>query len=97
MTAADLWLLLLCSSGLLVVLGATSGMVNETLWVSEPLACAIAGVVLGPIGFGLLRLDSMTSQVDATILREAARMTLVIGTVGRLGVRRRSPSAGMDR
>lgn len=44
MTAADVWLLLLCSSGLLVVLGATSGIVNETLWVSEPLACAIVRI-----------------------------------------------------
>ncbi len=78
MTAADVWLLLLCSSGLLVALGATSGMVNETLWVSEPLACAIAGVALGPVGFGLLRLNPMTSQMDVAILLEAARMTLAI-------------------
>lgn len=82
MTAAEISLLLLCSSGLLVVLGATSGLVNETLWVSEPLACAIAGVALGPVGLGLLRLDPMTSPMDAAILREAARVTLAIAVTG---------------
>jgi len=82
LTAADVWLLLLCSSGLLVVLGATSGLVNEKLWISEPLACAIAGVALGPVGFDLLRLDPLTSPVDAAILREAARVTLAIAVTG---------------
>ncbi len=78
----DLWLLLLCGFGLLVALGATSGVVNELLWVSEPLACAAAGVALGPLGAGLLHLDPSASTQDAGILREAARFTLAIAVTG---------------
>ena len=82
MTEHDIWLLLLCTFGLLVALGATSGLVNERLWISEPLACALAGVVLGTAGFGLLRLDPVASPTDAAILREAARVTLAIAVTG---------------
>ena len=64
MTAHDAWLTLLCGSRVLVALGSTSGVVNERLWVSEPLACAIASIAIGPVGLGLLR--------------GAARVTLVI-------------------
>ncbi len=78
MTGHDAWLLMLCVFGLLVAFGATSGVVNERLWVSEPLSCALAGVALGPVGLGLLRLDPANSMMDATILREAARITLAI-------------------
>ncbi len=78
MIATDIWLLLLCTFALLVALGATSGVVNELLWVSEPLACALAGVALGPLGFGLLHLDPAHHPLDAAILREAARITLAI-------------------
>jgi len=74
----DPWLLLLCAFGLLTALGATSGVVNELLWMSEPLACAAAGVALGPLGVGLLHLDPAASTLDAAILREAARFTLAI-------------------
>ena len=74
----DLWLLLLCGFGLLVALGTTYGVVNELLWVSEPLVCAAAGVALGPLGAGLLHLDPSVSTLDAGILREAARFTLAI-------------------
>jgi NhaP-type Na+/H+ or K+/H+ antiporter len=78
MSAFDLWLLVLCTFGLLVALGATSGVVNEQLWVSEPLACVLAGVAVGPLGAGLLHLDPATSPADGVILREAARVTLAI-------------------
>jgi NhaP-type Na+/H+ or K+/H+ antiporter len=78
MDAFDLWLLLLYTFGLLVALGATSGVVNEQLWVSEPLACVLAGVAVGPLGAGLLHLDPATSPADGVILREAARVTLAI-------------------
>ncbi len=37
----DPWLLLFCIFALLVALGTTSGLINERLWVSEPLACAL--------------------------------------------------------
>jgi NhaP-type Na+/H+ or K+/H+ antiporter len=82
MTNFDIWLLVLCVFGLLVALGATSGVVNEQLWVSEPLACALAGIAIGPVGAGLLHLDPAASPLDATILREAARITLAIAVTG---------------
>jgi hypothetical protein len=46
----DIWLVVLCVFGLLVALGATSGVVDEQLWVSEPLTCALAGIAIGPVG-----------------------------------------------
>jgi NhaP-type Na+/H+ or K+/H+ antiporter len=82
MNVPDLWLLLLCTFGLLVALGATSGVVNEQLWVSEPLACVLAGIAVGPVGAGLLHLDPATNPLDASILREAARVTLAIAVTG---------------
>jgi NhaP-type Na+/H+ or K+/H+ antiporter len=78
MTPVDIWLFLLVTFGLLVALGATSGVVNEQLWVSEPLACVLAGVALGPLGAGVLRLDPVSNPADGVILREAARVTLCI-------------------
>jgi Kef-type K+ transport system membrane component KefB len=69
----DLWWLVFCTFGLLVLLGATSGIVNQLLWVSEPLACVLAGIALGPLGAGLLHLDPVRSPLDAGILREARR------------------------
>ncbi len=82
MAPSDPWLLLLCMFGVLVALGATSGVVNEKLWVSEPLACVLAGIAVGPLGAGLLHLDPATSPRDAVILREAARVTLAIAVTG---------------
>ena len=82
MAAFDPWLLLLCTFGLLVALGATSGVVNEQLWISEPLACVLAGIAAGPIGAGLLHLDPAANPTDAVILREAARVTLAIAVTG---------------
>ena len=82
MTTLDIWLLMLCVFGLLVALGATSGVVNEQLWVSEPLACALAGIAIGPVGAGLLHLDPAVSLMDAAIVREAARLTLAIAVTG---------------
>ena len=82
MTAFDVWLDVLCTFGLLVALGATSGVVNEQLWVSEPLACVLAGVALGPLGAGLLHLDPVASPTASAILREAARVTLAIAVTG---------------
>ena len=78
----DIWLLILCTFGLLVALGATSGIVNQLLWISEPLACAAAGIALGPLGAGLLHLDPAAHPADADILREAARFTLAIAVTG---------------
>jgi NhaP-type Na+/H+ or K+/H+ antiporter len=76
------WLLVLCVFGLLVVLGTTSGLTNERLWVSEPLACALAGIALGSAGVGLLRLDPTHDPASAAVLREAARVTLAVSVTG---------------
>ena len=78
----DVWLIILCTFGLLALLGATSGIINQLLWISEPLACVLAGIALGPLGAGLLHLDPVQSPVDAGILREAARFTLAIAVTG---------------
>ena len=78
----DLWWLIFCTFGFLVLLGATSGVINQLLWVSEPLACVLAGIALGPLGIGLLHLDPGNSPLDAGILREAARFTLAIAVTG---------------
>ncbi|MGI4796579.1 MAG: cation:proton antiporter [Janthinobacterium lividum] len=79
---SEIWLLIFCTFGLLVALGATSGIINQLLWVSEPLACVVAGIALGPLGAGLLQLDPVAHPVDADILREAARFTLAIAVTG---------------
>jgi len=75
---SEIWIIVLCTFSLLVALGATTGVVNHLLWVSEPLACVLAGVALGPLGFGLLHLDAANNPVHAQILQEAARLTLAI-------------------
>ncbi len=74
----DPWLLVFCVFVLLVALGATTGFVNERLWVSEPLACTLAGIALGPAALGLLNLDPGADAWHATVLHEAARVTLAV-------------------
>jgi len=78
----DPWLLVFCIFVLLVALGATTGLVNERLWVSEPLACTLAGVALGPAALGLLNLNPGADAWHATVLHEAARVTLAIAVTG---------------
>lgn len=78
----DPWIVTLGVFGLLVALGATSGVINDRLWISEPLACALAGIALGPLCLGLLRIDPGASDADAALLREAARVTLSIAVTG---------------
>lgn len=78
MAFAQPWLLVLCITGLLMVLGVASGLVNARLWVSEPLACVVVGILLGPVGFGLLRLDVGSDPDAMAFLREAARATLAV-------------------
>lgn len=78
----DPWLLLLCIFALLAALGATSGLVNERLWASEPLVCVLAGILLGQEGFGLLQLDPGSNALSTDVLREAARVTLAVAVTG---------------
>jgi NhaP-type Na+/H+ or K+/H+ antiporter len=79
---SDPWLLVFCVFGLLVLLGTTSGLINARLWVSEPLACVAVGIVIGPLGFGLVRLDPAHSEFAASLLEEGARVTLALAVVG---------------
>lgn len=56
------WLLGFGVTALLLVLGATSRLVNSKLWVSEPLFCAAFGVAIGPFGaFAVLRQPPLLS------------------------------------
>ena len=75
------WLLGFGVSVLLLVLGATSGLVNSRLWVSEPLVCAAFGVAVGPLALGLLSLDPVHDPQARAFLREAARVTLAIAVL----------------
>lgn len=78
----DIWASLFCIFGLLTILGTTSGVVNERLWVSEPLTCVLAGIAIGPVGLGLLHLDAGADPHSALFLQEAARITLAIAVTG---------------
>jgi NhaP-type Na+/H+ or K+/H+ antiporter len=78
MTIPDPWLLILCIATLLLVLGATSGLVNTHLWVSEPVVCVAVGAILGPACFGLINLDLGSDLNAAVFLREVARATLAV-------------------
>ena len=60
----------------MLLLGATSGLVNSKLWVSEPLVCAVAGILLGPVVLGFIRIDPGADPVARAVFREAARVTL---------------------
>lgn len=75
------WLLGFGVAALLLFLGASSGLVNSKLWVSEPLVCAAFGVAVGPLALGLLSLDPVHDPQARAFLREAARVTLAIAVL----------------
>jgi NhaP-type Na+/H+ or K+/H+ antiporter len=75
------WLLGFCVTGLLLLLGATSGLINARLWMSEPLVCAIAGVLLGPLVFNLIQIHPGTNPAARAVTLEAARITLAIAVL----------------
>jgi NhaP-type Na+/H+ or K+/H+ antiporter len=75
------WLLGFGTAALLLLLGATSGLVNAKLWISEPLVCAAFGVAIGPAWLGLLSLDPVHNPQAHMFLREAARITLAIAVL----------------
>ena len=61
----DPWLLAFSITAMLLLLGITSVLVNSELWMSEPLVCAAAGLLLGPVVLGLfeLTLETIPSPV----------------------------------
>ena len=81
MTIPDPWLLAFSITTLLLLLGTTSGLVNSELWMSEPLVCAVAGVLLGPVMFGFIRIDPGHDATARMVFREAARVTLAIAVL----------------
>ena len=81
MTIPDPWLLAFSITALLLLLGATSGLVNSELWMSEPLVCAVAGILLGPVVFGFIRIDPGQDPAARAVFREAARVTLAIAVL----------------
>ena len=77
MTIFDPWLLAFSITTLLL-LGATSGLLNSELWMSEPLVCAVAGILLGPVVLGFIQIDPGDDLAARAVFREAARVTLAI-------------------
>jgi NhaP-type Na+/H+ or K+/H+ antiporter len=66
--------------GIVLVVGLLSRWIQRSL-LSTPLLALILGIVLGPVGFGVL--DPARWGVDQlTILEEAARLTLGISLMG---------------
>ncbi|NPD70216.1 sodium:proton antiporter [Lichenicola cladoniae] len=81
MTIPDPWLLAFSVTALLLLLGASSGLVNSELWMSEPLVCALAGILLGPVVFGFIRIDPGHDPTARAVFREARRVTLAIAVL----------------
>lgn len=74
----DPWLLTFIVFGLLVILGTTAGLIDTRLYVSEPLACVLAGIAVGPLGLSLVQADPGSDPTAAAVLQEAARITLAV-------------------
>lgn len=68
-------------SSLLLLLGAASGLVNNRLWLSEPILCVAVGIVAGPAGFGWFEHSTQASGTEDAAV-EAARFALAIAVVG---------------
>ena len=81
MLVPDPWLLAFSIAVLLLLLGATSGLVNSELWMSEPLVCTVVGILLGPFVLGFIRIDPAHDPGARAVLREAARVTLAIAVL----------------
>lgn len=81
MMIQDPWLLAFSVTLLLLLLGATSGLVNSELWMSEPLVCAILGVLLGPVLLGFIQIDPGHDPAARALFREASRVTLAIAVL----------------
>src|SRR3954452_3330833 len=75
------WMLTFAVATLLLVLGATSGLVKSRLLISETLVCAGFGIAIGPLGLGLLDLNPAHDPQAEVLLREAARVTLAIAVL----------------
>ena len=82
MDVTSWWGLLTILFCLLTGLATTSGLINAGLWVSEPLACALVGFAIGPMGAGLVHYTSGPAVLTPAFLHEAARFTLALAVAG---------------
>jgi sodium/hydrogen antiporter len=74
---AELYAAVLVVGALVLGLGLLSGLMQDRLPVTSPLLSLVAGVLLGPAGFGVL--DPRGWGEQSILLGEAARLTLAIG------------------
>jgi NhaP-type Na+/H+ or K+/H+ antiporter len=76
----ELYVALVAVGALVLVLGLLSNLLKEAFF-SAPMVALLAGVLLGPAGFGLLNPDNWPGTPDK-ILEEAARLTMAIAVMG---------------
>lgn len=74
------YLALLIISLALLALGASAGLVNSRLWISEPLVCFALGLCVGPYVLGWVDIHG-DSPASERFLIEFARITLAIAVV----------------
>lgn len=67
--------------GLVLILGLVSDFFRRTWWASDPMTAVLFGVLIGPVGLGLLDPTHWGIKQDV-ILEQAARFTLAIGLMG---------------
>ena len=60
-----------------LVMGLFSEWTKRKLWISEPLAALLFGILLGPVGLGILRPADWPGAKD--LLWEASSLTLAVG------------------
>lgn len=82
MEVTSYWALLTVLFGLLTVLATTSGLINANLWISEPLACALVGFAIGPMGFGVVFYGHHEAPLNLAFLHQTARFTLALAVTG---------------
>jgi len=69
------------AAGTVLAMGLIAGLVKNHLWISEPTACLLIGIVIGPAVLNLADFSSL--QVDSDfLLLEVARLTLAMAVMG---------------
>lgn len=82
MEVTSYWALLTVLFCLLTLLATTSGLINANLWVSEPLACTLVGIALGPMGFGVVYYGQGHPPLNLDFLHQTTRFTLALAVTG---------------
>ncbi|WP_049928576.1 cation:proton antiporter domain-containing protein [Halopiger goleimassiliensis] len=77
----ELNIALLSIGGLTLVVSLVAGVIRgKVYFLSEPLAAVLLGIVIGPLGLGLIRLSDWGDPF--TILEQFARLTVGLAVVG---------------